>query len=84
MTKPWVVYSGNTFYYSSKSQKSKIKVLAGFQCFSKLLEESFLSLAASARPRSPFACGLIAPPLSSQSFSSVWVCSFVSSKDACP
>lgn len=53
MTKPWVVYSRNTFYYSSESQKSKIKMLEGFHFFSKLLEESFLPLAASARPRSP-------------------------------
>lgn len=53
MTKLWMVYSRNTFYYSPESQKSKIKVLAGFHFFSKLLEESFLPLAASARPRSP-------------------------------
>lgn len=53
MIKLWVVYSRNTFYYSPESQKSKIKVLAGFHFFSKLLEESFLPLAASARPRSP-------------------------------
>lgn len=74
MTKLWVVYSRNTFYYSPESQKSKIKVLAGFHFFSKLLEESFLPLAASARPRSPLPVVSLHPPLSSRSFSSVCVC----------